>query len=313
MGLSERYQYRISLGHRNNALVLLLAINMIMFVGLAFFKAIFYLRYNAAGGEALVAQHFQDDILYWVVLPADFSSFLSRPWTLITHAFVHEGLLHLFGNMIWLWSFGYLLQDLTGNRKLFPVYIYGALAGALAFMLAYNFLPALIPARENAVALGASAGIMAIALAVTTIAPGFRIFQMINGGIPIWIITVIYLVIDLALIPVSNPGGHIAHLAGALAGFLFIFFLRKGYDWSDWMNNFFDWFNNLFNPDKPKKGKSFKEELFYKTTAQPYTKTPNVTQQRIDDILDKINQKGYSHLTEEEKELLKRASQEEGL
>jgi len=116
---------------------------------------------------------------------------------------------------------------------------------------------------------------------------------------------------DLAIVSISDTAILINHLAGAITGFLFIFFMRKGYDWSEWMSNFFDWITNLFNPDKPKKGTNIKEELFYKATAAPYTKTPNVTQQRIDDILDKINQQGYSHLTEEEKELLKRASKEE--
>jgi DNA-directed RNA polymerase alpha subunit len=69
--------------------------------------------------------------------------------------------------------------------------------------------------------------------------------------------------------------------------------------------------NNLFNPDKPKKGISTKEELFYKSSAAPYKKTPHITQQRIDEILDKISQKGYNFLTDEEKELLKRASKED--
>ena len=63
--------------------------------------------------------------------------------------------------------------------------------------------------------------------------------------------------------------------------------------------------------NKPKKGKSIKEELFYKSSSSPYKKTPNLTQHRVDEILDKINQKGYNSLTEEEKELLKRASKEE--
>ena len=126
-----------------------------------------------------------------------------------------------------------------------------------------------------------------------------------------WILTCVYLIIDLATIPVNNAGGHIAHLAGAFMGFLFIVMLRRGYDWSDWMNNFYDWLVNLFNPDKPSKKWDIKKELFYKSSSDPYKKTPNITQQRIDDILDKINQKGYSFLTEEEKELLKRASQED--
>ena len=115
----------------------------------------------------------------------------------------------------------------------------------------------------------------------------------------------------LATVSISDTGNLIAHLAGAFIGFLFILFLRMGYDWSDWMSNFFDWINNLFNPDKPRKGKSIKDELFYKTSSAPYTKTPNVTQQRIDEILDKINQKGYSFLTDEEKDLLKRAGEED--
>jgi hypothetical protein len=133
---------------------------------------------------------------------------------------------------------------------------------------------------------------------------------MLNGGIPLWVITSIYVIIDLATIPVSNPGGHIAHLAGALTGLLFMYSFRRGYDWGEWMNNFWDWFTNLFNPDKPKKGKVIKHELFYKSTAKPYKKTPNVTEQRVNEILDKISQKGYDSLSEEEKDLLKRASQE---
>ncbi|MEI9806484.1 MAG: DUF6576 domain-containing protein [Bacteroidota bacterium] len=90
-----------------------------------------------------------------------------------------------------------------------------------------------------------------------------------------------------------------------------MYFYRQGYDWGGWINNFFDWVNNLFNPDKPGKGKVIKSELFYKSTSEPYKKTPNVTEQRIDEILDKISQKGYNSLTTEEKDLLKRASQKD--
>ena len=151
---------------------------------------------------------------------------------------------------------------------------------------------------------------MAIAVGVTAISPGYRIFPMLFGGIPIWVLTLIYLIIDLAGIPLSNPGGHIAHLAGALTGFVFIYSFQRGYDWSEWMNNFFDWVNNLFNPDKPKKGRDIKQELFYKSKTKPYQKTPNITEQRVNEILDKINQKGYNSLSDEEKDLLKRASQE---
>ncbi|MGZ8518300.1 MAG: rhomboid family intramembrane serine protease, partial [Chitinophagaceae bacterium] len=216
----QQYKRRLSLAHANNALILLIAINMIVFVILAFLKAVYFLQY-AGGTEAL--HNFNSNILNLFTLPADVNKIGSRPWTILTYMFSHISVWHLLGNMLWLWVFGYIFLDLTGNRKIIPLYIYGAFAGAVSFVLAYNFLPGLKQALPFAEMLGASAGVMAIAVAVTTIAPGYRIFPMLFGGIPIWVLTTIYLIIDLASIPLSNPGGHIAHLAGALTGFLFIY------------------------------------------------------------------------------------------
>jgi hypothetical protein len=142
-------------------------------------------------------------------------------------------------------------------------------------------------------------------------APGYRIFPMINGGIPLWIVTMLFVVIDLATIPYNNPGGHLAHLAGAGMGLLFVHQLRRGRDWGTWINAFFEWTNNLFNPAKPKRGQSPKTQLYYKSTVQPYKKTVHLTQQKVDEILEKIHQKGYHSLSEDEKDVLKRASQED--
>jgi membrane associated rhomboid family serine protease len=256
-------------------------------------------------------KYFNKNILSWFALPADTSTLAKRPWTLITHSFVDYSLWRVIGNTLWLWVFGYILQDLTGNRKLFPVYLYSAFIGGIAFILALNFLPGMQQHVSSAMILGSSAGIMGIAVAATTLAPTFRVFTMLNGGIPVWIITAIYLVIDVITLR-NNPGEHVAHLAGAATGFFFIFSFRKGYDWGGWMNNLYDWWNDLFNPDKPRKGKNKKNELFYKSgQRKPFNKTPNVTSQRVDEILDKINQHGYHSLTDEEKELLKKASRED--
>ncbi|HEV8506418.1 MAG TPA: rhomboid family intramembrane serine protease [Chitinophagaceae bacterium] len=303
----KEYKRRLSLGQDGNALVMLIAINLVIFVLFAFVKVIYYFSYDQPAADI----NFGNDIYNNLALPASLHEFVKKPWTLITHMFYHYSVWHIISNMLWLWAFGYIFQDLTGSRKIIPVYIYGALAGAIAFVGAFHVIPTLKEHIDNANAVGASAGIMAIAIATTTIAPGYRIFPMLSGGIPLWVLTMIFLIIDLATIPGANSGGHIAHLAGALAGYLFIYTLRKGYDGSEWMNNFYDWFNNLFNPSKPAKRKKVKQELFYKSKTQPFTKTPNLTQQKVDEILDKINQKGYSHLTEEEKELLKRASKED--
>jgi membrane associated rhomboid family serine protease len=297
---------RLSIGQDGNSLTMLIAVQLVAFVILAFIKVIYYFSHGTAG-LALYNQQ----ILDWVALPAQLDRFITRPWTLLTHMFVHDGVWHLIANMLWLWAFGYIMQDLTGNKKLFPLFFYGAVAGALVFMLSYNLIPALREHVAEAKAVGASAGVMAIAIGTTVMAPGYRIFPMINGGIPLWVITMIFVIIDLATIPYNNPGGHIAHLAGAGMGLLFVQQLQRGRDWSNWMNAFFDWVSNLFNPAKPKKGQSPKTQLYYKSTIQPFKKTMHLTQQKVDEILEKIHQKGYHSLSEDEKEVLKRASKED--
>jgi membrane associated rhomboid family serine protease len=302
----RQYKFRFSAIQGGSDLFMLIALHLVVFVAFAFIKMIYY--FNHGNPEGLIL--YNTTVLPWFVLSSDVHTILSRPWTILTHMFMHDNIWHVLANMLWLWGFGYLLQNVMG-RKVIAVFIYGALAGALAFVLAFNFIPALKPEVQAATALGASAGVMAIAVAVTLMTPGFRLFPMLGGGIPLWVLTMLYIIIDLATIPFSNPGGHIAHLAGAFMGFIFIAFYKKGYDGSNWMNQFFDWVNNLFNPDKPKKGKGIKEEIFYKATSAPYKKSYHLTQQRIDEILDKISQKGYDSLTAEEKDLLKRASKEE--
>ena len=93
-------------------------------------------------------------------------------------------------------------------------------------------------------------------------------------------------------------------------GYVFIIQLQKGSDWSDWMNKLSDWVANLFNPAKKEWKKTARQSYYYKTEGtQPFKKIPNITQKRVDDILDKINQRGYRSLTDEEMEILKRASE----
>ena len=293
---------RISLGQDGNALMNLIIFNVVLFVLLQFIFAVYLL-------SEMTRQAFIDNIFSWFTLPADISKLGTRPWAVFTAMFTHEFFFHFLGNMLCLGSFGYILQELTGNRKLVPIYIYGGLAGGFFYVLSCNIFPAMQPGIPAATYFGANASVMAVAVATTTVSPDYRLFPMINGGIPLWIVTLIYVVIDLVGIKGGNPAQYIAHLSGAALGFVFIYQMRKGKDWSEWMNNFFDWVENLFNPDKKSKRKSAKDEFFYKVKeAQPYKKTPNVTQKRVDEILDKINQKGFRFLTDEEKDILKRAA-----
>lgn len=314
MGESDRYQEykklkktRFSLGQDGNALMALFTINVIFFlvlltVQVAYF---FYQQTNEA---------YYTEVVRWFELPASISKFSHKPWTLLTYMFSDTGfsLIRIATNMIWLWAFGYVLQEMTGNDKIIPVYIYGGLLGGIAFIAAGNFIPPVRNQVETAALLGANASTMAVAMATTTLSPNHKFFTMIRGGIPIWLLMLAFLIIDLAGVSNLNAAYSISHIAGAAAGFLFVLFMKNGIDGSVWMNRLYDWFMNLFNPHKKRNQGSVRNKVFYNTgNRSPYSKQAIITQQRIDEILDKINQRGYQFLTDEEKQILKKASEED--
>jgi membrane associated rhomboid family serine protease len=305
--MEDNYRKRMVLGQDGNALVQLVVVNAVLFVILKFIWLIYQLN-------SLNPAAYESNVFNWFVLPGTVDKLSSRPWTVLTYMFSDRQVFRFVGNMFWLWCFGYILQDLTGNRKLIPIYLYGGLAGALFFVLSYAIFPQLQAAAPTARFIGCNAAIVALAVSTTAVAPDYRIFPMINGGIPLWILTLLFLLIDFSSITRGDTGAYIANLAGGAAGFIFIYQLRRGRDGSIWINRLFDWCNDLFNPNKRKKGRAPKDEFYYKVSGtQPFKKIPNVTQQRIDEILDKINQQGYRFLTDEEKEILKRAADEEDL
>jgi hypothetical protein len=126
------------------------------------------------------------------------------------------------------------------------------------------------------------------------------------------VLTLVFVAINFGSIAGSTNGTPLllAQLGGAGVGYVFVRQLRRGNDWSTWMNNFVRWVDDLFNPEKKHKKPAPKQQHFYKATKKPYEKTPHITQQKLDEILDKINQKGYHFLTDEEKDFLKKASQD---
>ena len=301
--LRQNSRKRISLGQDGNSLILLIIFNIIVYVLLNFTKIV-YLVNN--GTE----QTFISQVLSYISVPAQPAVFATRPWTLITYMFSHYRLLELISSMLWLWGFGYIFQDLAGNRKLIPVYIYGGLAGSIFFLLAVNLIPSLRENNNTTFPLsGGGPALMALAVATTALAPMYKIFPRFN--IPLWALTAAFVLIRVGTIE-SGSLGHIASLvAGGLMGYVFVWQLEKGNDWSQWMTNAVNWADDLFRPEKKHLKVPPKSQLFYKAHQKPFEKTPHVTQQRVDDLLDKIHHKGYHSLTEEEKEFLKKASREE--
>ncbi len=317
MGESDRHQdyrklkrNRFTLGQDNNALMNLFILNVIFFLVLLTLQVTYFFYQQTA-------DIYNTQVVQWFELPASLTKFSERPWTIVTYMFSDTGnnLMRILSNMLWLWAFGYVLQELTGNDKIIPIYIYGGVAGGLVFIASNYMIPPLQSQVNNAALLGANAGTIAVAMATTTLSPNHKFFTMIRGGISIWVLMAVYLIVDFAGVASMSAAYSLSHIAGALAGFLFVVLLRRGKDGSVWMNKFYHWFTNLFTPAKnSNRNQSIKNKVFYNTgNRNPYSRTSIVTQQRVDEILDKINQKGYHFLTEEEKQILKKASEEENL
>jgi membrane associated rhomboid family serine protease len=303
----ENYRKRMYLGQDGNALVQLLVLNAVIFVVLKFVFVFFLATSNSKDS-------FITHVFNWLVLPANPEKIIWRPWTLISFMFTDQELFRFISNMFWLWSFGYILQDLTGNRKLIPIYLYGGIGGAVVYVMVHILAPNLRAQVDIDFLYGANCSIAAVAVATTVISPDYRIFPMISGGIPLWILTLVFLLLNFSGVGNGDLATYLAYAGAAGIGFLFIDQFRRGRDGSIWINQFFDWFGNLFNPEKKKKSKNKKDEFYYNVAGtQPYKKIPNITQKRIDEILDKINQQGYRFLTSEEKDILKRAAEEDDL
>jgi len=286
-----------------NVVSQLIIINVVVFVIISLIKVALFLM----NPDRLAVAGIMDSILGWIMLRADVMELLKRPWVMITHMFSHYDIWHILFNMLWLYWFGRIIQEFIGNKKILPLYIYGGLTGAALLILSYNIFPGLQSELPYVSALGASAGVLAIVVAAATLVPDYTVFLLFFGGVKIKYIALFMVLLDMVSIPGLNSGGRIAHLGGALFGYVFIKQLQVGHDWSKPFNNFLDGISGLFKRKEPR--------VVYKTGPQERKRKqpdyPQDKQQQVDAILDKIARSGYDSLSKEEKEFLFKVSKDE--
>ena len=183
-------------------------------------------------------------------------------------------------------------------KQLLTTYILGGLSGAALFVAAYNLFPGL----DEAQALGASAAVMAIVLAISFYTPDYTVQIPFIGSVKIKYVAMVYVGLDILQIASENAGGHIAHLGGALYGYLFALQMRRGKDLGRGFSAFSDSIVSMFSR-KPKLKVTYKSQVRSMTDLD-YNKSKSESQKELDIILDKIAKTGYNSLTKKEKELL---------
>lgn len=264
---------------------------------------------------SIVSQLFQVDLTYyfiqWTALPSNLLKFITRPWSLISYMFLHQGFMHILFNMLILFFTGRIFMEYMGNRKLLSIYLLGGIAGGLLYILFYNIFPAFSGVLEVSNNRGASAAVMAVMIAAATYAPKLpvKLFFVLNIEFR-WVALLILLMDLINLGEGNNMGGHIAHLGGAAVGYLAVQRMRKGKDFTEGFSRIIDKVVNWFKP-QPRMEKVYSKRSYKSTGTRSkrqddivYKERKQKDQQRMDDILDKISRSGYESLSKEEKEYL---------
>jgi len=221
------------LGADNNALIAVLSINLVVYALIGFLKVVYYL--NSYPLEQFYAQIMEPSILH-----PSASELLHQPWTLFTYYWVHDGFWVLLTNMIWLTAFGVILQEQSANKHIFPIYFYAGIVAGFA----YIFLGAELPI------MGAQVGVMAIVIATVTLAPRYRLLKNIGKGIPVWILAIVYLIIQAFSLQDASLALMICNLVAATTGLLYVILLNKGNDLGKWMHQLLHLLNNSLAPQK---------------------------------------------------------------
>lgn len=283
---------------RNNMLVKLILINVAVWVLMMVFNVVFDL-FNT---------DFSRNVIPWLAVPASLERLITRPWTLISYMFLHFDFWHILFNMLWLYWFGRIFLEYLTQRQLLSTYLLGGLAGALLYILSFNIFPKFQDAYLESMALGASASVMAVVVAISYYVPNYRIHLLFIGPVRIYYIAVLSVFLDIIMIRSSNSGGHLAHLGGALWGLYFIYRLKNGRDISILFSKIptFSFSGTRTKTSKTRFKKVHTNDRPVKDEEYNYNKAQQ--QKQIDKILDKISKSGYDSLSREEKELLFKSS-----
>jgi len=231
-------------------------------------------------------------IMEWFSLDNDINTLFRKPWSILSYGFLHAGFLHILMNMIVLYFIGNLFLEYFTEKQLLNFYILGTLFGGIFFLFSQNYFP--LFEGKSTVLVGASAGISAIFIGITTYMPNYQIKLRFIGFVKLWYLAAFWIGLDILGLIGSNSGGHFAHLGGALFGFIYV--SRASNKEISFLNNLWGMFSS--------KNKKMKTVYKSSTKRKNNVSNTNSNQVKIDAILDKISKSGYDTLTKEEKDFL---------
>jgi membrane associated rhomboid family serine protease len=230
----------------------------------------------------------------WITVTSNTVNNLTRPWVWFTHIGAELSVMSMITNFLWLYMFGFVIQDLKGKNSIWPLFIFAAVICALVVVLCVAVKP---NALSSGFYFGMRAGIVAVAAAACFFRPTYKVFQMFNGGFSLWILGVIFVVLSLSM-------GHIdlANIAAILTA-VFI-----GYLYNNQLKNFFDNMQNRITKNAESKlptyAKPKKPKYNDASVMRGAARVVDISEHKMNALLDKISANGMESLTEVEKQWL---------
>tara|TARA_B100000959_G_C14975755_1_gene621474 strand:- start:960 stop:1829 length:870 start_codon:yes stop_codon:yes gene_type:complete len=279
--------FRNAWNKENNGLIKIILINIIVFVSMSILEVFVTLS---------GLSEFFNSFLNKLMLPASLKVFIFQPWSLITYFFLHMNFMHILWNMLFLYWFGKIIHNNIGNNAVISLYIIGGIIGGLSYMALFNIIPFYDNHISESLMLGASAGVFSVVVGSATLLPNYTFYLLFLGPVRIKYIALFYVLLSFFDVTGSNGGGEIAHLGGALIGYLYIRQLQNGVNMGQGIIDIINLFSNNKRGGYDKKEEDTKEMK------------KDISQDEIDKILDKISESGYVSLSKKEKEKLFNAS-----
>lgn len=230
-------------------------------------------------------------------------------WTVLSYGWLHTGFFDWLANMIWTFCFASVLQNTAGFKTVIPLFAYALLAGGGFYMAAQGLLPETFRPAADRFFLGSYAGVMALATAALTLAPQHHILLARGFSLPLSLMVLVYVILSLIAFLPQQPAALMLCLGGALTGLLYAVLLQRGFQPGAWIYHLFDKLQASVTPDESKlhTQRQHKRNAILSSRYEPQE---GISRLQIDRLLDKINEKGYQELTQEEKDLLTRAAKE---
>jgi membrane associated rhomboid family serine protease len=259
-----------------------------------------------------------------------------RPWQFLTHSFIHLeasfwGLIGFAFNMLWLYWMGRDYEETYGSHRLFGLYVLSAVGGGLLAVL----VGSAFGGAGTYPVWGAMGAVFGVLFCVATLNPNRGLGLLIIGVVPLKWLAGGFLVLSVVF-SLGHPALVMTYLGGAGIGFVFARAQQQGTDLAAWAQAFFrarNAYGGYSAPRREKEGMLARLDRWLGGREKEETPSPRSTAKRpepprrkrrkaavsadaagpadIDRILDKINERGYDALTEEEKRALYEASRED--